>query len=163
MLEGWIWPYITQIGKKFGGCFGIPPPKMYFYERPKLQEIIQMNNLKHNIFHPECSFFYIISRTSPKCYKCPKKHVGPTIWFHSIKLKLFKLIFINWFNDLFLLFSKMTVLRNQNKARREEPESWISKSFNLIEWNQIVGPVCFLGHLGDALRRSVFQNIKIQN
>ena len=36
----------------------------------------------------------------------------------------------------------MTVLRNQNKAR-EEPESWIFKSFNLIEWNQIVGPVCF--------------------
>ena len=82
-------------------------------------------------------------RASPKCYKCPKKHIGPTIWFHSIKLKLFKLIFINRFNDLFLLFSEMTVLRNQNKAR-EEPESWILKSFNLIEWNQIVGPVCFL-------------------
>ena len=93
------------------------------------------------------------SRASPKCYECPKKHIGPTIWFHSIKLKLFKLIFINRFNDLFLLFSEMTVLRNQNKAR-EEPESWILKSFNLIEWNQIVGPVCFLGHLthlGDAL------------
>ena len=86
------------------------------------------------------------SRTSPKCYKCPKKHIGPTIWFHSIKLKLFKLIFINRFNDLFLLFSEMTVLQNQNKAR-EEPVSWILKSFNLIEWNQIVGPVCFLGHL----------------
>ena len=85
---------------------------------------------------------YKTSRASPKCYKCPKKHIGPTIWFHSIKLKLFKLIFINRFNDLFLLFSKMTVLRNQNKAR-EEPESWILKSFNLIEWNQIVGPVCF--------------------
>ena len=80
-----------------------------------------------------------------------QKHIGPTIWFHSIKLKLFKLIFINRFNDLFLLFSEMTVLRNQNKAReekrREEPVSWILKSFNLIEWNQIVGPVCFLGHL----------------
>ena len=86
------------------------------------------------------------SRASPKCYKCPKKHIGPTIWFHSIKLKLFKLIFINRFNDLFLLFSEMTVVRNQNKAR-EEPVSWILKSFNLIEWNQIVGPVCFLGHL----------------
>ena len=83
------------------------------------------------------------SRASPKCYECPKKHIGPTIWFHSIKLKLFKLIFINRFNDLFLLFPEMTVLRNQNKAR-EEPESWILKSFNLIEWNQIVGPVCFL-------------------
>ena len=43
----------------------------------------------------------------------------------------------------FYFFSEMTVLRNQNKAR-EEPESWILKSFNLIEWNQIVGPVCFL-------------------
>ena len=51
-----------------------------------------------------------------------QKHIGPTILFHSIKLKLFKLIFINRFNDLFLLFSEMTVLRNQNKAR-EEPES----------------------------------------
>ena len=78
-----------------------------------------------------------LGRASPKCYKCLKKHIGPTIWFLSIKLKLFKLIFINRFNDLFLLFYKMKVLRNQNKAR-EEPVSWI----NLIEWNQIVGPVC---------------------
>ena len=53
----------------------------------------------------------------------------------------------------------MTVLRNQNKAR-EEPVSWILKSFNLIEWNQIVGPVCFLGHLthlGDALSQIIIQ------
>ena len=45
-----------------------------------------------------------------------------------------------------MILSEMTVLRNQNKAR-EEPVSWILNSFNLIEWNQIVGPVCFLGHL----------------
>ena len=41
-----------------------------------------------------------------------------------------------------MILSEMTVLRNQSKAR-EEPVSWILKSFNLIEWNQIVGPVCF--------------------
>ena len=70
-----------------------------------------------------------------------------THWSHILisfnQVKLFKLIFINRFNDLFLLFSEMRVLWNQNKAR-EEPVSWILKSFNLIEWNQIVGPVCFL-------------------
>ena len=60
------------------------------------------------------------NRTSPKCYKCPKKHIGPTIWFHSIKFKLFESIFINRFTDLFLLFSEMTVLGNQNKAREEK-------------------------------------------
>ena len=57
-------------------------------------------------------------RASPKCYKCPKKHIDPTIWFHSIKLKLF-----------------------QNKAR-EELVSWILKSFSWLNeiklWTQCV-------------------------
>ena len=35
----------------------------------------------------------------PQMLQLPQKHIGPTIWFHSIKLKLFKLIFINRFTD----------------------------------------------------------------
>ena len=34
---------------------------------------------------------WVAGRASPKCYECPKKYTGPTIWFHWIKLKLFKI------------------------------------------------------------------------
>ena len=55
-----------------------------------------------------------LGRASPKCYKCPKKHNGPTIWFHSIKLKLFKLI------SIFTFFRNESFAKsNQNKARVE--------------------------------------------
>ena len=55
--------------------------------------------------------FLCKTRASPKCYKCPKKHTGPTIWFHSIKLKLFK------FNLLCFDFAKLS-FRKKVKINR---------------------------------------------
>ena len=71
-----------------------------------------------------------------------KKHTGPTIWFHSIKLKLFKIQLTG--SSLALFWFRKTVISEKSKNKSLNLLIKINlKSFNLIEWNQIVGPMCF--------------------
>ena len=108
------------------------------------------NKLRMHVNWLECGLneilsensWYLSLRASPKCYECPKKHTGPTIWFHSIKLKLFKIQLSG--SSLALFWFCKTVISEKSKNKSLNLLIKINlKSFNLIEWNQIVGPMCF--------------------
>ena len=80
----------------------------------------------------------------PNVTNVPKTHAGPTIWFPSIKLKLFKIQLTG--SSLALFWFCKTVISEKSKNKSVNLLIKINlKSFNLIEWNQIVGPMCFLG------------------
>ena len=83
-----------------------------------------------------------------------KKHTGPTIWFHSIKLKLFKIQLSG--SSLALFWFRKTVISEKSKNKSLNLLIKINlKSFNLIEWNQILaGSNVFFGTFVTFGRRS---------
>ena len=96
-------------------------------------------------------------RASPKCVKCPKKHICPTIWFHSIKLKLLKLIFINRFNDLFLLFFRKDSFAKSKQSKRRTCKLNFYKVLNSLNDIKLLAQCVFwdIWHIWETPRMGI--------
>ena len=95
-----------------------------------------------------CHLLYSQSGSHTECLS-NVTNVPKTHWFHSIKLKLFKLIFINRFNDYFWndSFSKSKQSKRACKLNFKKVLNWLNEI-------KLLAQCVFLGHLthlGDSL------------